>query len=292
MANKKTATSKKRKKKKNSSDDTMKFLLVLVIAGIAIAMIVFMQKNGENAGDLSGTPAPTLSVSPTVTDGAENPASTATPKPTGTVNTDTPKPTATKAPTAAPTEDVEPDVVSATDAQKLVKASVKSSYTVQLINDHLFVGDAEYYQFCVLDEENNMLYPFLVVEKEEGSLYCYDSMENKISAFTSFPATSGGNAGGVTTPEEPETLSAEEAYEIFCTYPKESLLLSKDAVEYDAEYGSELTLINGNNCYRINLFEISDNGRVLNRGEYYICVDGTKCYYIDYDTNEFVLVQK
>ena len=43
MATKKSKKSKKRKKK-NSSDGTMKFLLVLVIAGLAIAMILFMEK--------------------------------------------------------------------------------------------------------------------------------------------------------------------------------------------------------------------------------------------------------
>ena len=37
------SSAKNTRKKKNSSDDTMKFLLVLVIAGIAIALIFFSQ---------------------------------------------------------------------------------------------------------------------------------------------------------------------------------------------------------------------------------------------------------
>ena len=58
-------------------------------------------------------------------------------------------------------------------------------------------------------------------------------------------------------------------------------------VIYDAEYGEELTWIDGVDCYRINLSEFS-NGKVRNRGEFYISVDGEKCFYIDNDTNEFV----
>lgn len=301
MANKKSTSSKK-KKKKNSSDDTMKFLLVLVIAGIAIAMLVFMQKNGENGETPDGTPTMAESMTPSLTKGAETPVPTkvqeptGTPKPTEAATTNTPKPTQTKAPTAAPTEEPEPtpdvDVLSAEDAQKLVKASVKSSYTVQLINDHLWVGDSEYYQFCVLDENNQMLYPFLVVEQLEGGLYCYDAMEGTVSVFTTFPLEGSGGTQVTPTPEEQETISADEAYRILCTYSKESLKLAKEAAQYDAEYGSELTLINRNNCYRINLFEVADNGRVRNCGEFYISVDGTKCYYIDSETDEFVLIQK
>ena len=303
MANKKstsTKTSSKKKKKKNSSDDTMKFLLVLVIAGIAIAMLVFMQKNGENGENPDKPPTPTVAenATPSLTQGAETPVPTkaqesaGTPKPTEAVATNTPKATQTPEPTEEPEPTPDEDVLSAEDAQKLVKASVKSSYTVQLINDHLWVGDAEYYQFCVLDENSQMLYPFLVVEQLEGGLYCYDALEGTISVFTTFPLEGGGEVQVTPEPEEQKTISADEAYRILCTYAKESLKLSKEASQYDAEYGSELTLINRNNCYRINLFEVADNGRVKNCGEFYISVDGTKCYYIDSETNEFVLIQK
>ena len=137
-----------------------------------------------------------------------------------------------------------------------------------------------------------MLYPFLVVDKLDGSLYCYDSAEDVLMEFSVFPIGSGGQSSG-SEPEETRTISAKEAYEILCTYPKESLKLAKEVVSYDAEYGSELTLVNGTvNCYRINLSEIADNGKISNKGEFYISVDGTRCYYNDSETNEFVLVIK
>ena len=306
MATKKSKKSKKRKKK-NSSDGTMKFLLVLVIAGLAIAMILFMEKKEGEGGEPSGVPQENLT--PTVTSGAVTPGTTPSAQPT-----ETPVPSPTKAPTKAPTEapteapkatssltpepteEPEPtpqvDVLSVEDAQKLVKSSVKAAYSVHLLNDHLWVGEKEYYQFYVLDGQGQMLYPFLVVDKLDGSLFCYDGTENELLDFSKFPIATGEQ--GESADREPAgTISAREAYEILCTYPKESLQLAKEVVSYDAEYGSELTLVNGTvNCYRINLSEISDNGRVSNRGEFYISVDGTKCYCYDSETNEFVLVQK
>ena len=50
-------------------------------------------------------------------------------------------------------------------------------------------------------------------------------------------------------------------------------------------------MIDGVDCFRINLSEFS-NGKVRNRGEFYVSVDGTKCYYIDSDTNEFIQAVK
>ena len=84
-ANKSGRTQSKKgqsRKKKNSSDDTMKFLLVLVIAGIAIAMIFFMQPDENEAGNvLKGTPTPTVA------------ADNLTPEPTAAGTVQTPEPT-------------------------------------------------------------------------------------------------------------------------------------------------------------------------------------------------------
>jgi len=304
MATGKSKKSKKRKKK-NTSDGTMKFLLVLVIAGLAIAMILFMQKGEEAGSEPSGTPEPTITLGAVPSGTTLSPQYTGTPVP---VMTQTPEatkaptkaptktPEATKTPTPVPTEEPEPtpqvDVLSVEDAQKLVKASVAAEYSVHLLNDHLWVGEKEYYQFYILDGQAQILYPFLVVDKLDGSLFCYDGTENTLLDFSRFPLGTGAQ-GGDTDPDVTKTISAKEAYEILCTYSKESLHIAKEVVSYDAEYGNELTLVNGTiNCYRINLSEISDNGRVSNKGEFYISVDGTKCYYNDSETNEFVLVQK
>jgi len=200
-------------------------------------------------------------------------APTATPEPTA---TPTPEPTATPTP-----------ALSAADAEKVVSAKVDTSvYSVQLINENLMVGNAGYYQFGAIKNQE-FVSPFLVVSKADGSLYFYDSTEGTVYEFTKFPVNEPVTQTPAPTQEPAATLTAKEAYEVLCTYSKESLHIAKEVKEYDAEYDNELTFIDGMDCYRINLSEFS-NGKVRNRGEFYVSVDGTKCYYIDSETNEFI----
>lgn len=307
MANKKNTTNKSGKKKtsgkksrkrKNSSDDSLKFLMVLVIAGIAIALI-FISGSGEKptGSVITGTPSPTAAEAsketpvpteealqtPDPTKAEEMPdiQITETPVPT---QTPTPSPTQTLAPTPTPTS-----VLTAKEAEKIVKEKVDiSRYNIQLVNSALSVGNGRYYQFGAISGQE-FIYPFLVVSQKDGSLYCYDSTEGTIFDFTKFPLQAEVTA--TPTPQPANVLTAKEAYQVLCTYPKEALKIAKEAAEYDAEYGNELTLVNGINCYRINLSELS-NGKVRNRGEFYISTDGTKCFYIDTDTNEFIQAVK
>ena len=303
-SNAKGSTSRK-KKKKNSSDDMIKFFMVLVIAGIAIAMIFFMQ--GRNEDEPEATPTPGITGEGeinTPTNVADEPTKAPTMAPTkeptkaptkAPTEAPTNTPVPTKAPTATPTEEPEPTPLpaglSAESAQNLIASSIASNYTVQLINDHLSVNGAEYYLFCAMSGET-MLYPFLVVDKAEGTLHCYNSTENKIFAFTTFPLEQTVNPEVTPGATEQKTISAEEAYKVLCGYSKESLNIAKEVSEYDAEYGNELTLVNGVNCYSITLTEVSSNGKVRNRGSFFVSVDGSKCYCIDNTTNEFVLIQK
>lgn len=298
----KQSSGKKNRKKKKSSDDSLKFLLVLVIAGIAIALI-FISGSGENPADgiITGTPLPTTtgtatetpaptkdaSQTPSPTKAGETPdaGSATTPEPTATV---TPVPTATLTPTPTP---VPTPALTADAAEKIVKEKVDTSlYNIQLVNSALSVGNGRYYQFGAISGQE-FVYPFLVVSQADGSLYFYDSTEGTVFDFTKFPLQAEATPTPTQTPAQTKELTAKEAYQVLCTYPKESLKIAKEAAEYDAEYGSELTLINGINCYRINLSEVS-NGKVRNRGEFYVSTDGTKCYYIDNDTNEFIQAVK
>ena len=318
---KSTNTSKKtqssgrgKRKKKNSSDDTMKFLLVLVIAGIAIALIFFAQpKDKENNNTLTGTPVPTAAA-----DATNAPEATVTPEPTAAPTEEpsqgqttpepttvpdsgpeatkapeptkaqqaTPQPTATSTPSPTPTP-----VLSVTEAEKVVADKVDTAvYDVQLMNENLEVGNKTYYQFGAIKDQK-IIAPFLVVSKADGSLHFYDSTEDTVFDFTKFPLYAEATATPTPTPVPASKLTAKEAYEVLCTYSKEALNIAKEVSEYDAEYDEELTLINGVDCYRINLSEFS-NGKVRNRGEFYVSVDGTKCYYIDSNTNEFIQAVK
>ena len=296
-------------KKKSSSDDTMKFLLVLVIAGIAIALIFFSQSKDKPAeNNLTGTPTPTTEagtltdnttpeptgtgqtqentnrdITPVPTEGAAAPEATVAPtaavKPTG-----TPTPAATNTPTPTP-------ALSAAEAEKIVKAVVDTAvYNVQLVSEKLQVGNDRYYQFGAIANQE-FVYPFLVVSQTDGKLHYYDSTEDTVFDFTKFPLRAEATPTPVPTPEQKKNLTAEEAYKVLCTYSKEALQTRKEVSEYQVEYGDELTLINGVDCYRFNLSEVSD-GKVRNRGEFYISVDGTKCYYMDNTMNEFIQVVK
>lgn len=294
----KTSSSKSSRKSKNSSDDTLKFLLVLVIAGIAIALIFFSQDKEKEAGNvLTGTPVPTtaatqaaqLTEAPQPTGGREQDTQGHTPTSVPVAEpTSTPEPTATSTPvpTATPTPAPTP-ALSAAEAEQIVRSKVDTSvYNVQLVNETLRVGNGRYYQFGAIANQE-FVYPFLVVDQADGKLSCYDSTAETVFDFTSFPIQGDPTPTPVPVKEPEDRLTAEEAYKVLCTYSRESLHIAKAVSEYDAEYGSELTLIDGVDCYRINLSEFS-NGKVRNRGEFYVSVDGTKCFYIDSNTNEFI----
>ena len=278
---------KSTKKKKKNSYNSKKILAIAGIAGVAAITVACMggKKEGSNVSG-TNTPVPTQEVQ-----------FTQTPESTPTV---VPNDSVTLTPTLEPTMEVTPEVTETPEATptpaigieqaiEIIKGKV-AQYDMQLINDHLQVGNHEYYQFGAIDNQQ-FLYPFLVVDKVDGIIYFYDSNDQTVFDFTTFPIVQQVSATPTPTKVEKKELTAEEAYQVLCTYSKENLKIAKEVKEYNAEYGDELTLIDGNQCYRINLSEVS-GGKVRNRGEFYISVDGTKCYYIDSDTNEFILANK
>lgn len=278
---------KSTKKKEKNSYNGKKILAIAGIAGIAAITVACMGRNKDSSG-ISGTNTlvPTKEVQFTQT-----PEATPTVVPTDSV---------TLIPTLEPTMEVTPEItetpeatptpaISIEQAIEIVKDKVKQ-YDMQLINDHLQVGNHEYYQFGAIDKQE-FLYPFLVVDKADGVIYFYDSNDQTVFDFTTFPIVQQVSATPTPTKVEKKELTVQEAYQVLCTYSKEKLKIAKEVKEYNAEYGDELTLIDGNQCYRVNLSEVS-GGKVRNRGEFYISVDGTKCYYIDNNTNEFILANK
>ena len=308
--------SKNSEKGRKNSGDTMKFLLVLVVAGIAITLLLLLQKNPEGASENpTGSPTEGVAGTPGIANTTVTPEATPTvtsvPSPTNSVTegaqptdmpnvvTNTPVPTTepTKEPTSAPQETETPTPtatvkkIDAQEAQKKVEQAIGGEYGIQLINDHLHLGDSEFYLFCAVSG-GQMLYPFLAVDASDGMVYGYDMSADAIYELGEFPEKQ--EQPSVTqAPENPGKLSAEEAYGVLCTYSKESLGIAKEVSAYNVEYDSELTLVNGTvNCYRFNLSEVTSDGRVRNRGVFFVSVEGTKCYYIDSDTNEFVLVRQ
>lgn len=290
-----------RKNKKNTSGDLAKFMLVIVLAGIAITLIILNQ-TGKNSVGTNSTPTtganPSLPAEPTgsgtiVTPGAGTQVTVTvapeiTPELTNpAVPSTTVTPEVTIEPTAAPTTGITAD-----NATAIVKQVVDMSvYKIELLNDHLNIDGKEYYHFCI-SQDSKDIDPFLIVDKISGTIYCY-SFSGVKSDFVKFPLDPVSNPGQDTgnQPTEEGNITVDRAYQILCSYPKESLGLAKNVAEYDAEYDSELTLVKGSNCYRINLTEVS-GGKIRNRGEYYISIDGEQCFTIDNDLNDFVLITK
>lgn len=260
----------------------MKLFLVFVIAAIAIALVFFMQKEEgvEPAGSQTTiTPAPT-----------RKPGLTVTPEPTKEAEPTKPaEPTATPEPT--PTEVPEPPAeVSPEDAKALLEQKIDTGiYKIELLNDHLYIDGTYFYQFCVSENGTDME-PFLIVDKMDGTIWCYD-VSGTIEEFVRFPVDGTTEGTETPTPSPKEGITAEQAYEVLCGYSKEKLGLAKEVKEYTPEYDSTLTLVKGVNCYRINLTEFS-GGKVRNRGEFYVSTDGKKCFFIDSNLNEFVPVEK
>ena len=288
-AKKTTSRGKTKKKSTTSSDWLIKLLLVVGVIAIVALLIGFYKqdKEKETGGIPSSTPtptaAPTLTMTPVVQPDANvsvTPVPTAEAEPTKAV-TATQTPTQTKAPT--PTEELVKQITAAEALTVLRKEIDETTYTISMLNDHLMLGDGkEYYMFCISDATGD-LEPLLLVEKETGVIKCY-TLEGVLSDFSGFPLDK------VETPEKPTTseISKEKALELLKTVSKEKLGLAKELSEYDeVTYDDWTTMVNGNACYSLNVFELS-NGKMRLRGTYYVSLDGSKLYKLDGETNEFI----
>lgn len=282
---KKTTSRGRTKKKSNASSDfVIKLLLIAGVVAIIALLIGFYKqdKEKETGGIPSSTPTPTVALTPTMTpvvqpDASVTPVPTTEPDPTKAATaTQTP----TKAPT--PTEESVKQVTAAEALTVLRKEIDETIYTISMLNDHLMLGDGkEYYMFCISDETGD-LEPLLLVEKETGAIKCY-TLEGVLSDFSGFPLDK------VEKPEPSSSeISKEKALELLKAVSKEKLGLAKELSEYDEiTYDDWTTMVNGNACYSLNVFELS-NGKMRLRGTYYVSLDGSKLYKLDGETNEFI----
>lgn len=284
-------------KKDNKPGDTSKYALVLVIAGIAITLLVILQNRGENSGNTAISPSAAAGISPTAAETSVTPTApaktedkiTPTQAPSTAPTKSEPEPTKAAAVTvtATPTPGLTSAVVSREDADASIRQLVDTTrYQIELVSEQLRVEGNEYYQYCIRENET-ALTPYLVVDKVSGGIWCYDAL-GTLSECHKFPLDNTGNTGQ--SQGGNARITPDQAYAILCTYSKEKLGLSKEAAEYTPEYDSTVTLIQGMDCYRFNLTEMA-GGKIRNRGEFYISVDGTKCFGIDNDLGEFIPIQ-
>lgn len=269
---------KNRRKKKNEEPD----LLTIVVVMVAIILVIILLTNYLK--DKKGGNAPANNTKVTVTQAPQQE------KETSPVPGATQKPEKTATPTVAPTPTeaggtptpTEVPVISAKTAQEIIADKVdleRGTYTLELLDDHLMIDGSEYYSFCVNGENGESMEPLLIVEKTTGTLYCYD-FSGVVSQFSKFPLdkTETGNTGET-------AVTAQDAKEILTDCSKERLGLAAEPSHYEMTVDDWTTVINGTECYGINLFEEID-GKQKFRGVYYVSTDGKHIYSMDGVTGE------
>ncbi len=271
-----TKNTKKLNQKKSQGPDLLTMVVVLIAVVLVLILITKYKKDkdGQEAGNPTGGAPVTEAVVP------------GTPTPEATPDTKAP----TMAPTAAPDEDVTPEaptpteepVLSQAEAEQIVRAIIQlTSYSIELLDDHLMIDGAEYFSFCINDADGVGLEPLLIVEKKSGELLCYD-LSGVVAPIEKFPLdkTETGNEGE-------KTLSAEEAKQVLLGYSGEQLGLAKETASYEMTVDDWTTMANGVTCYGVNFFEtVGEKQRF--RGTFYVALDGSAVFSKDDVTGDFI----
>lgn len=259
-------------------------VVVLLIAVVLVVVLVSKytkdqkDKNKETpAGvtELTGTPAPEDSVGGPE-DREEGPEDiTGDPEATKPPMT---KPTA--APTPEPTPTEVPDLTLAEAKKRVADIVELDAYSIELLDDHMMLDGYEYFSFCINDANGESIPPLLIVEKKTGEIFCYD--DTGASYVERFPLDKTEAGGSTET-----TLSVEKAKEMLGKYSGEALGLDKPASSYNMSADEWTTIVEGIECYGINLTETA-GGKERFRGTFYVAMDGSAVYSMDDATGEFI----
>lgn len=261
--------------------------IVVVVIAVVLVIVVISKFSKENEGIETGNPTGGVTATGTVTPDAPTdvpdeitkapeagPTKPVTVAPTTTA-------VVTPAPTSVPTPTEKP-MLTETEAKRIATKIVQlDTYSIELLDDHLMIDGAEYYAFCINDENGAALSPLLIVEKAEGTLLCYD-LSGVVAPIEKFPLDKTETGG-----DGEKTLTAEEAKQILMGYSGAALGLAKEPSVYEMTVDDWTTLVEGKDCYGINLFETTD-GRQRLRGTFYVVLDGSAVYSQDDVTGDFI----
>lgn len=283
---KKTNSSGKRssgkgKGKQSQGPDLLSIIVVVIAVVLVIVLISKFSKDKD--GVETGNPTGSVTATGTVTPDAPTDVPdeiTKVPEATKPV-TVAPTPTVMPTPTPVPTPTEKP-MLTETEAKKIATKIVQlDTYSIELLDDHLMIDGAEYYAFCINDENGTSMSPLLIVEKTEGALLCYD-LSGVVAPIEKFPLDKTETGGGGEKP-----LTAEEAKQILAGYSAAALGLAKEPSAYEMTVDDWTTLVEGKDCYGINLFETTDGKQRL-RGTFYVVLDGSAVYSQDDVTGDFI----
>lgn len=271
--NRKKSTGKSKRKQNQGPD-----LLTIVVVLIAVVLVVVLVSKYKNEKEGGPAENPTGAVSATGTVVPDTPTPDGrpeTPAPTDGVTGEPTDATQTPEPTADPN-------LSQAEAERIVAGIIElGKYSIELLDDHLMIDGAEYYSFCINDENGVGMEPLLIVEKTEGTLLCYD-LSGVVAPIEKFPLdkTETGSEGT-------KTMTAEEAKKVLAGYSGQRLGLAKETSAYEMTVDDWTTIAEGTECYGINFFE-NVEGKQRFRGTFYVSLDGSVVYSKDDVTGEFI----
>ncbi len=153
-----------------------------------------------------------------------------------------------------------------------------NEYTVETVGEYSFDG-VEYYHYEISDSSANPIADVLV-DREEGGLY-YLNADGVIGAFTQFPPD------GTQTVLPDGTISREEALALLSACTPDSLGLTDELSAYTVQFDSWTTIVEGKECYGINVYEETETGSWL-AGVYYAALDGSILYRLGGEDGTFI----
>lgn len=153
-------------------------------------------------------------------------------------------------------------------------------YTVAAAGEYSYDG-VEYYRYEISDNGEDVGADVLV-DREEGRLY-YLNVDGVISEFTRFPPDETETAGSA------DAISREDALALLSACPFDSLGLTEELSAYTIQFDDWTTIVEGKECYGINVYEESESGSRL-AGMYYAALDGSALYRLGGEDGTFIKI--
>lgn len=205
------------------------------------------------------------------------PAVTSTPTPTIAVEETIEEPT----PTIPETTETVEEIISQSEALKMVQSKIDLGYFVELYMDNLVIGDRTYYVYHISDG-SSVIEPNVIVDQASGEMLCYQS-NGSTAPFSEFPLYTEV----VDVPVKTNEFTQEDAYDKLNKLSAKALGLPEKLQQYTIEYDAWTTNVKGMECYGINVFDFLEENKT-NMGVYYVALDGTKMFMFDIMLDDFV----
>lgn len=255
--------------------------LIRVIMCLLMVSIVFTackkKKDDQvDSGIVSETPGVTQPVTPTVTPDVKKDN----------------EPEVTPAPIEVTPEPVES--ISYEEAIRNIQAIIgERGYVIELLDDHLNVGESTYYVFQISDS-SSVIEPNVIVDNKSGELMCYYS-DGTTAPFAKFPLYTDSVTSKEEEDSREDSFTKEDALELLSKVDNDILGLPNKLIEYSVVFDDWTTNVQGTKgyieCYSINVYS-ETNGNRNYMGQFYVAVDGSVMYKYDSVSDEFVKIQE